>query len=89
MHFRSPTDSVRHGLLLEIHVLVVGVEPRGFVREEFGAQAEEEAVVGAVELRAELPRARGEAPEFMAGLRENGKCQVRSAICLLYFLSKK
>ena len=87
--FKSPTDSVRHGLLLEIHVLVVGVEPRSFVREEFRAQAEEEAVVGAVELRAELPRARGEAPEFMAGLRENGKCQVRSAICLLYFLSKK
>ena len=67
------TDSVRHGLLLEIHVLVVGVEPRSFVREEFRAQAEEEAVVGAVELRAELPRARGEAAEFMAGLLENVK----------------
>ena len=67
------TNSIRHGLLLEIHVLVVGVEPRGLVGEELRTEAEEEAVVGAVELGAQLPRARREAAEFMAGLGESGE----------------
>ena len=64
------TDSVWHGLLLEVHVLVVGVEPRRLVREKLRAQAEEEAVVGAVELRTELPGTGRETTEFVAGLKK-------------------
>ena len=73
------TDSVWHGLLLEVHVLVVGVEPRRLVREKLRAQAEEEAVVGAVELRTELPGTGRETTEFVAGLKKT-KVETRSLV---------
>ncbi len=57
------TNAVGHGLLLEIHVHVVGVEAGGLVRGHARAQREQEARRRPEELRPQRPRVGREAAE--------------------------
>ena len=86
------TDSVRHGLLLEVHVLVVTVEPQRLVREHLGREREQEAAVVPVELGPQRPRVGGVAAKDVAlllphydeggALLEDGRGELGEALAL-------
>ncbi len=68
-HFRTLTQSVRHGLLLDVEVQVVGVEPVALVGVHFGSEVEKEARVATEEFGSDDPGVGGEAPEDVTALK--------------------
>ena len=68
LELSAHAEAVGHGLLLEVHVHVIGVEPRRLVAMHLWSEWEQEAVGRAVKLGAQGPGVGGEAAKLVAVL---------------------